>query len=40
LGFADMLWVNTANWAHLAGLLTGIAFAMIQRRPASSALSV
>ncbi len=24
LGFADMLWVNTANYAHLAGLVTGI----------------
>ena len=24
LGFADMLWVNTANYAHLAGLVTGM----------------
>ena len=40
LGFADMLWVNTANWAHLAGLLTGIGFALIQKRPTARALSV
>jgi len=40
LGFADLLWVNTANWAHLAGLLTGIGFALIQRRPPARALSV
>ena len=40
LGFADMLWVNTANWAHLAGLLTGIGFALLQKRPKASALSV
>jgi GlpG protein len=26
-GFADMLWVNVANTAHLAGLLAGLAFA-------------
>lgn len=32
LGFADMLWVNTANWAHLFGLLSGMLLAMIQRR--------
>ena len=24
LGFADLLWVNTANYAHLAGLMVGI----------------
>ncbi len=35
LGFADLLWVNTANWAHLAGLLTGIGLALLQRRPAA-----
>jgi len=40
LGFADMLWVNTANWAHLAGLLTGIGFALLQKRPAAKVLSV
>jgi len=40
LGFADLLWVNTANWAHLAGLLTGIGFALLQKRPSSSRLPV
>lgn len=40
LGFADLLWVNTANWAHLAGLLTGIGLALLQKRPAATALSV
>lgn len=29
LGFADMLWINTANQAHLAGLLAGLAFAWL-----------
>ena len=32
MGFADMLWVNTANWAHLFGLLSGMALAMLERR--------
>jgi GlpG protein len=32
LGFADMLWVNTANWAHLFGLFSGMVLAMLQRR--------
>lgn len=32
LGFLDMLWVNTANWAHLAGLLSGVALGLLQRR--------
>lgn len=40
LGFADLLWVNTANWAHLAGLLTGIGLALLQKRPAATAFSV
>jgi GlpG protein len=30
LGFMDLLWVNTANWAHLSGLLAGMAFALLQ----------
>jgi GlpG protein len=38
LGFADMLWVNTANWAHLGGLLVGIGFAFIQPRPSQKTL--
>lgn len=28
-GFADLLWVNTANWAHLIGMLAGIAVAAL-----------
>lgn len=40
LGFADLLWVNTANWAHLAGLLTGIGFALVQKRPSAKVLAV
>jgi GlpG protein len=27
LGFADMLFVSMANWAHLGGLLSGMAYA-------------
>ncbi|MDZ7871253.1 MAG: rhomboid family intramembrane serine protease [Rheinheimera sp.] len=33
LGFADLLWVNTANWAHLSGFVCGMAVAMLARRP-------
>lgn len=40
LGFADLLWVNTANWAHLGGLLVGIGVALMQSRPSQKALSV
>ncbi|WP_159084261.1 rhomboid family intramembrane serine protease GlpG [Saccharobesus litoralis] len=29
IGFSDVLWVSMANWAHLAGLLTGLALAFI-----------
>lgn len=29
LGFADMLWVKTANWAHVAGLLLGVVLAVL-----------
>ncbi len=29
LGFADVLWVSMANWAHLAGLLAGLAMALL-----------
>ena len=28
LGFVDMLPVSMANWAHLAGLIAGMAYAM------------
>ena len=28
LGFNDMLFVNMANWAHLGGLLSGMAYAL------------
>jgi GlpG protein len=28
-GFADMLWINVANAAHLSGLLAGLAFATL-----------
>lgn len=31
LGYTDILWVNVANEAHLAGLLTGIAAAVVFR---------
>jgi len=40
LGFADLLWVNTANWAHLAGLIVGVSFALLQKRPSTKGLSV
>lgn len=40
LGFADLLWVKTANWAHLVGLLVGIGVAALQQRPSDKALSV
>lgn len=33
LGFADLLWVNTANWAHLSGFLTGMALATLAKKP-------
>lgn len=29
LGFADLLWVNTANWAHLAGFVSGLMLAAV-----------
>ncbi len=29
LGFADMLWVNTANYAHLGGFLMGLLLALL-----------
>ncbi|KKO46330.1 GlpG protein [Arsukibacterium ikkense] len=29
LGFADLLWVSMANWAHLAGLLAGLVLAWL-----------
>jgi GlpG protein len=29
LGFADVLWVSMANWAHLAGLLAGLVMALL-----------
>lgn len=35
LGFADMLWVNTANWAHLFGLGSGMMLAWLQHRAPS-----
>ncbi|WP_404341152.1 rhomboid family intramembrane serine protease GlpG [Pseudoalteromonas mariniglutinosa] len=31
LGFADLLFVNMANWAHLAGLLSGMAYAVSEK---------
>jgi GlpG protein len=33
LGFADLLWVNTANWAHLTGFISGMLLAMWAVRP-------
>ncbi len=36
LGFADLLWVNTANWAHLSGLICGMLLATLAGRPARS----
>ncbi len=32
LGFADLLWVNTANWAHLVGLVCGMVLALLAPR--------
>lgn len=32
LGFFDLLWVSMANWAHLAGLITGMAWALLLRK--------
>lgn len=32
LGFADMLWVNTANWAHLAGFISGAVLALVKQK--------
>lgn len=29
LGFADMLWVNTANYAHLGGFVIGLVLALL-----------
>lgn len=31
LGFFDVLWLNMANWAHLAGLLAGMGWAVLLR---------
>ena len=31
LGFFDLLWVSMANWAHLAGLLAGLIWAVMLR---------
>lgn len=31
-GFADVLWVRTANWAHLMGLVSGLLLAAIYPR--------
>lgn len=28
-GFADLLWINTANWAHFVGLLCGLCIAAL-----------
>ena len=33
LGFADVLWVSMANWAHLAGLLAGLIMALLLKPP-------
>ena len=33
LGFADLLWVNTANWAHLAGFISGVLLAALASKP-------
>lgn len=33
LGFADLLWVNTANWAHLAGFISGLLLAGLLAKP-------
>ncbi|MDX3775166.1 rhomboid family intramembrane serine protease GlpG [Chromatiaceae bacterium AAb-1] len=32
LGFFDVLWLNMANWAHLAGLVAGMVWAVLLRR--------
>jgi GlpG protein len=34
LGFADLLWVNTANYAHLGGLIVGLLLALFPFKPA------
>lgn len=35
LGFFDVLWVSMANWAHLGGLVAGMAWAwLLRNRPA------
>jgi len=31
LGFFDVLWLNMANWAHLGGLVAGMAWAWLLR---------
>ncbi|HAW92220.1 MULTISPECIES: rhomboid family intramembrane serine protease GlpG [unclassified Arsukibacterium] len=33
LGFADVLWISMANWAHLAGMLTGLILALLIKPP-------
>ncbi|MGI5308391.1 rhomboid family intramembrane serine protease GlpG [Rheinheimera sp. WS51] len=35
LGFFDLLWVSMANWAHLAGLISGLAWAWLLRKQPS-----
>lgn len=35
-GFADLLWVNTANWAHFAGLLCGLSMAAFYPKNAAA----
>jgi GlpG protein len=39
LGFADLLWVNTANYAHLGGLIVGLLLALFPFKPAKSMTS-
>ena len=35
-GFADLLWVNTANWAHFVGLLCGLCIAALYPKSATT----
>ncbi|MAD75787.1 MAG: rhomboid family intramembrane serine protease GlpG [Rheinheimera sp.] len=39
LGFADVLWISMANWAHLAGLLAGLMLALLIKPPRHAATS-
>lgn len=36
LGFADVLWINTANYAHLGGFLVGLVLALLPLSTAKS----